>query len=210
MLRHLLGVGVSVTIAGLLLGVLVTTLGAPAFDEALLRDAHQFDHGVVGRILNVATQAGSFWTFAAITIGIGVAVWLRNRSVRAGLLVALAPIAAALCSVVCKEIFTRPRPRLDAALHGTGYSMPSIHATQSAAFATVVVLLLLHGRERRPLQAIGLVVAGVVFVVLVGGSRIVLGVHYPTDVLAGWLIGAGVAALLVAVNDRIEARAARL
>ena len=92
--------------------------------------------------------------------------------------------AAALTGVM-KLVFHRPRPELWPRLvTESGASFPSGHSMYSAAFVVALILLAWPTRWRWPA-----LVAGTVFTLVVGWSRVDLGVHYPTDVLAGWLSG---------------------
>ena len=92
---------------------------------------------------------------------------------------------AVLIDVIMKFIFHRPRPELWPRLVvENGASFPSGHSTMAAALATFAVILLWHTRWRWPVLALALAYA-----LLMGYSRMVLGVHFPTDVLAGWMTG---------------------
>ncbi|HXT22382.1 MAG TPA: phosphatase PAP2 family protein [Thermoanaerobaculia bacterium] len=100
-----------------------------------------------------------------------------------------------------KGIFVRPRPQLVPALvHVRSTSFPSGHALLSAAvylsIAMIAVRLVPNRRVR--LYVLAVVAA---LVALIGTSRVVLGVHYPTDVVAGWLAG-GIWALLCGLAAR--------
>ncbi|MFC6592684.1 phosphatase PAP2 family protein [Deinococcus lacus] len=93
-----------------------------------------------------------------------------------------------LLMTALKFVFDRPRPELWPRLvteHGA--SFPSGHSTLAAALATFCVLALWQTRWRLPVT-----VLAAAYALLVGYSRVVLGVHYPTDVLAGWLTGLSV------------------
>jgi membrane-associated phospholipid phosphatase len=98
-------------------------------------------------------------------------------------------VSGALVDRLVKEIVARPRPHLfGGALHASGYSFPSGHAMNAAIFCGVVIQLTWVLTRRR--NIVGMVAAIVVtFTLLIGLSRIVLGVHYPTDVLGGYLLG---------------------
>ncbi|WP_262489847.1 phosphatase PAP2 family protein [Hymenobacter terrenus] len=118
-----------------------------------------------------------------------------------------------LLTQVIKFLVARPRPELWASIHPeTTYSFPSGHAMDTAAVATAVGFLLWQHRAywlARPL--------GPVFALNVGWARLYLGVHYPSDVLAGWasavgwVIGVQVLATLAVrqppLKDSIKAKA---
>lgn len=89
---------------------------------------------------------------------------------------------------ILKLAVHRTRPTLFAHTTTIGLSFPSGHAM--ATFCLVGVILWFTWRYLRPLVRCLAIVAGVSFVVLVGVSRVYLGVHYPTDVVGGWLASA--------------------
>lgn len=95
---------------------------------------------------------------------------------------ALTVCGAALMNVLAKHAFSRARPDLWLSISPeTTFSFPSGHAMQSMAVACGVVALVWHTRWRN--ASIGI---AILFVVAVGISRVYLGVHYPSDILAGW------------------------
>jgi undecaprenyl-diphosphatase len=108
-------------------------------------------------------------------------------------------IAGGLLGALLKLIFERERPSfLDPVATAVGYSFPSGHALNNALGAAVVLAVLLPMVRHRPRLRRWLLVAGIVVPALTGAFRIGLGVHYLSDVLAGWLFGLVVVAVTTA------------
>ncbi|WP_188303589.1 phosphatase PAP2 family protein [Streptomyces sp. CBMA123] len=106
-------------------------------------------------------------------------------------------IAGQLVRLGLMQVFARPRPpRMNWATDASGFSFPSGHSFTSAVCAGLLALAIARAR---PGAARAAVVGAVVFAVAVGLSRIYLGVHWPLDVLGGWLLAVGWLALGTAV-----------
>lgn len=95
-----------------------------------------------------------------------------------------------LVSVLLKNVFQRPRPEIVPHLmYAASSSFPSGHSMMSAITYLTLGALLARSQERKRLKAYFLLVAALLSL-LVGVTRVYLGVHWPTDVLAGWMAGA--------------------
>ena len=106
-----------------------------------------------------------------------------------------------------KSVFARPRPSIVPHLREVfTLSFPSGHALTSAVVYLTLGVLLMRVAERRLVKWYCLGVA-MTATALVGASRVFLGVHYPTDVLAGWLIGLCWALVFWLVERSLERRA---
>jgi len=110
-----------------------------------------------------------------------------------GVLGATVAITDSLLNKGLKMLFERARPDdILPLIEQGGYSFPSGHAVTSMAFYGMLLFLLQTRMEdRKKTNALSLVL--LLLIVLIGPSRIYLGVHYPTDVLAGWAEGVFVA-----------------
>ena len=102
----------------------------------------------------------------------------------------VAVVGATVLSESLKLGYARPRPDLVAhSVETLGASFPSGHATLSAAAYLTIGALLAHAQERRRVKSY-IHVTAIFLALLIGVSRVYLGVHWPTDVLAGWCLGA--------------------
>ena len=147
-------------------------LGPPWFEE-MMRDA---------------TALGGVTVLAGIVIGVGGYLVLSQHG-RLALLLVAAMGGAVLLSLFMKFGFDRPRPML--VPHGSHVytrSFPSGHSMLAATTYLTLAAILVRIQTRRRLRVFLLAIA--IFVTgLVGVSRVYLGVHWPTDVLAGWMVG---------------------
>lgn len=127
---------------------------------------------------------------------------LPNRK-KYGLPVSLASLGGLAIYKPMKHIFLRARP--DAALHLVkqgGFSFPSGHSVTSVIFYGVLIYLLKRHCKNDKLRKVLTVICG--FLALtIGPSRIYVGVHWPTDVLAGWCIGGAVLMVSICILERI-------
>ena len=154
------------------------------FDDALLL----WLNGLAGPRLDAffvfLSRIGYAWGVVPFDIALSLALlaWKRWREA-AFAIVALA--GSALLNLSAKQFFQRDRPSLwESIAPESTFSFPSGHAMGSMTLAAVLVLLCWHTRWRWPMLAAALAFTG-----LVGLSRLYLGVHYPSDVLAGWAAG---------------------
>ena len=172
-----------------------------AFDVATLRAAQNFrvGHTWVAEVMRDLSGLGSTAVLTLFTvIAVGYLAVVRARLM--AVLVAAAVITGSVGVSVLKGQFGRPRPGAEfAELVAPGLSFPSGHATISAIVFLTIAALIASTRTRAGEQTYILATA-TLMALLVGLSRIALGVHWATDVVAGWALGAAwaVAWLLLA------------
>jgi undecaprenyl-diphosphatase len=135
------------------------------------------------------TALGSIAVLSLLTLAVGGFLALDGKW-RAAVLVVLAVFGGLALSSALKQGFQRPRPELvPHSVHVQSTSFPSSHSTQAAATYLTLGALLARVQKRRRLKVFSLALA-VLLTLIVGISRVYLGVHWPTDVLAGWAVGA--------------------
>lgn len=180
----------------LLIAVAVEGATPKFLDKAVVEAAHRaaLHHGVLRAAARAATQPGSPLVANVCAAVAVIGLWLARLRREA---VAVA-VSRALCQALTsltKLAVARPRPHwAHPVAHASGYSFPSGH---SAAAASVYVPLALvawsHLRQAR-LRWAAAIVAGALSVA-VAVSRVLLGVHYPSDVVAGLALGVAVTAI---------------
>lgn len=210
----------------LLAGLLTVTAGLWAFielaDEVIEGTTRSVDRSVLlwFRTSDLADPRGPAWfeemmrdftglggtgvlTLVTLT-SIGYALVARRWRVAVTIL--LAVVGGLLLSTLIKNGIDRPRPMLvPHGSHVTSPSFPSGHSMMAATVYLTLAALFTQFRSHRSLRAYVLVVA-IVVTVLVGVSRVYVGVHWPTDVLAGWTVGAAWALLVWVVAERLQRR----
>lgn len=153
--------------------------------------------------LNAAVSALTHCGDTITVIALCVVLLLLPNRLKYGLPVSLAALGGVAVYKPMKHLFLRARP--EQALHLVeqgGYSFPSGHSVTSVV---VYGLLLYLIRKHCKNKAIGntLSVLCGMLMVAIGPSRIYVGVHWPTDVLCGWLIGLGVLFIAIMILERI-------
>lgn len=160
---------------------------ATTADLAAVRDLAADRTPTLTTIMRALSLIGSGYVVYPLTVAVGAALLISGRRL-AALTVGLSTFGAIAIENADKVIVNRPRPPVHHLQLVTSPSFPSGHATQSAAFYGAVALLLLAMRPRRALVLVA-VAAMALLVAAIAVSRIYLGVHYPTDVAGGILLG---------------------
>lgn len=163
-------------------------------------------HSVVAVSWAVSALGGTETVLPA-TVVFAVAL-LALRLWHSALALALAVGLTQAAVALLKGIVERPRPAANEAVaEAGGFSFPSGHSATSAALFGVLALVAarhLEGGARVAAAALG-----VALIAAIGVSRVLLGAHYPTDVLAGWLTGGTIALACVALFTKLRGRLRR-
>jgi undecaprenyl-diphosphatase len=158
----------------------------PAWLEVVVRDV---------------SALGGFLSLGLITVAACGYLWLKRKYPLA-LFIAVSVCGGVLLNTLLKGFIARPRP--DLVPHATPAalsSFPSGHAMMSAVVFLTLGALLALSADERPVK-LYILIWSVLLTVAVGVSRVYLGVHWPSDVVAGWLAGAIWATLCLLVSRR--------
>lgn len=173
------------------LGVVVVRLArevgereTSGIDKRVLLDIHSHSTPFLNSLMLHTTNLGSplFLAIAAFLLGLYFAY---KKQVKNFLIVGGGMVGAAGLAFVIKSVVERPRPHLwhHAIAHDTGFSFISGHATMSMAFVAVIIAIVWHTKWRYPA-----IIGGGLYVLYIGFSRLYLGLHYPTDIIGGWIV----------------------
>ncbi len=175
-------------------------------DEVIEGDTHAFDEKLIIAMRNPddlsdpigpewfeefgrdITALGGVGVLTVLTLAIAGFLILQHKK-RTAFFIVVAIAGGVLISALLKSGFDRPRP--DLVPHGSYVytaSFPSGHAAMSAVVYLTLGTLLAQVQHRRRVK-IYLIILALLITIAVGTSRIYLGVHWPTDVLAGWTLG---------------------
>ena len=197
------------------LGAVTATVlhgGRAGFDETLLLALRVPGHpdlplgpAWLPSLVKDITALGGTAILTLLTIAI-VTFLLLEKKARIAILIAGAVVGGLLLSTAMKHLIDRPRPSIVTHLTTeNSMSFPSGHSMLAAVtYLTLGTLLARHYRD--PWLKFFFLGAAILITLLVGLSRIYLGVHYPTDVLGGWCAGIAWALFCNLITRRLQAR----
>jgi membrane-associated phospholipid phosphatase len=159
-----------------------------SFDKTIAVSLHSHATGLATEVLSAVTWLGGAQVLLAVTLLAGAWLLSRRRVAHAALMgVALA--GGEWLNVLLKATFDRPRPSFSEPLAtAAGFSFPSGHAMSSLTVYGALAFVIMASVKSRRAQVLA-VVPIVGLVVAIGFSRVYLGVHYVSDVLAGYSAG---------------------
>lgn len=154
-----------------------------AFDAFILTWIQEQQTPAATTFFQIFTELGGVYVLGGTVVATVAICWVRGYK-KAAVMVGASVGGAAGINLVLKSLFQRDRPDFwQHLVTETGYSFPSGHAMASAAITLSVLFLLWRTRFRLLAVAIG-----GVYLLLIGISRMYLGVHYPTDIITGWFV----------------------
>ncbi len=174
------------------------------FDLAVRNRVHQFASPAMTRAMTAISLLGYDILIVALVAALAVFAYVRWRRAAAWLAISMA--GALVLDLALKYSFHRPRPQPFFGAAPPSFSFPSGHALCSFCFYAVLAGLI-AARTQRVFLRVAVGVTAAALVIAIGLSRIYLGMHYPSDVIAGYLAAAmWVATLLVLDRWRVNRR----
>jgi undecaprenyl-diphosphatase len=179
-----------------------------AFDDAVLRWLAQHRTKPLDAVMLEITFLGTGTVVMMMVAISGMFLWLTRHKYSAVLLL-VSTFGGILLNNLLKQGFLRPRPQVvDWGTTAMSWSFPSGHAMSAAVVYGTVAYLAARLQQRRVTRVLTLACAAIL-ILLICVSRLYLGVHYPSDVIAGLIIGAAWAGFCMATLEAIQLYAKR-
>lgn len=157
-------------------------------DNAVTEMVISFRGPALTKVFTFVTHLGDRYAYLVFGVALGVFMYIRYRNwsfIAQGMVVMA---LSTMSNVVLKDIFDRQRPVIDHLVHVDTLSFPSGHSMSAMAFYGFLIYLSFQF-DMRKRQRLALIIPLVTLIFLVGLSRIYLGVHFPSDVAAGYMGG---------------------
>ena len=140
-------------------------------------------------------------TYFFIPLSILLFIIVKNKKIGLSIMMNLG--LSALTNFIIKNIVQRPRPLGYSLVKETGYSLPSGHSMVSMAFYGYLIYLVYKYIKNKKVKLF-LIVLLSILILSIGISRIYLGVHYTTDVIAGYLLGISYLIIYIIIDKKIS------
>lgn len=177
------------------------------FDSAIRTWVHGFASPRLTQVMSILSLFGYNVLIVGVLGSIAVFLFLRWR--RAAAFMAVTMMGAGILDATLKLAFHRVRPQVFFGIAPTNYSFPSGHALASFCFYSVLAGLIAHRVKSMRIRVTAGALAALM-IAAIGLSRIYLGMHYPSDVIAGYLAAAMWVSAVLSLDDyRIRRRARR-
>jgi undecaprenyl-diphosphatase len=158
------------------------------FDEAVSTFVISYRTASLTDYFTFATHLGDRYAYITITILLAAYYFIKHRSWKFIFQTVAVLILASLSNIVLKRVINRARPSLEHLVSVNTLSYPSGHSMSAMAFYGFLIFLCIRTKMKRWVRNL-LIPLLVLLILSIGISRIYLGVHYPSDVLGGWIGG---------------------
>jgi undecaprenyl-diphosphatase len=186
LLLLLLGVFLPLQVFGELAEDVWENEGGFPWDVPVLLAVHSTANPQLDVVVTMLTKLGVFWGVFPIATVTALVLFNRRRW-RSLTYLIVTLLGSIIINRTAKVLLHRVRPHLwESPAPEFDYGFPSGHAMSSMTFVAVLVILTWGSRWRWLV-----LIVGTIFVLVIGWTRLYLGVHYPSDILAGWMVSVG-------------------
>lgn len=213
-LNLIIGIAVGLFLCGLLINGFFELLDElhdedlRSFDDAVATPIHQLRSPGLTDFMEVVTWMGDRTAYIIFGVSLFVFFYLRYRSLIFPLQTTMVLLVAGGLNRWLKYLIDRPRPMAEHLVEATTMSFPSGHAMSSIAFFGFLIYLVWRLVSTSWIRGLftGLLC---LLILLIGFSRVYLGVHYPSDILAGYAAGGACLTVFISIFTYVRFRYAR-
>ncbi|WP_051273273.1 phosphatase PAP2 family protein [Desulfotruncus alcoholivorax] len=160
-----------------------------AFDNAVIQFIRQFTDPYLTSVMKNITLFGNTGTLYVLVPAFVILFLITRRPVSEPLILTVSTLGGWFLIETLKNFFHRSRPGENPLVPASGFSFPSGHALMGiVVYGCLALIIYSYFRRSSSIRRLIALVA-VVFIIMIGISRIYLGVHYPTDILGGYAVG---------------------
>ncbi|MCM3760801.1 phosphatase PAP2 family protein [Alkalihalobacillus oceani] len=187
----------------LLLTRSVVTGRTLVLDEALIHHVSTLEHPFLTAMLIALSYIGSTTPVVVISIVLLIVLYQCTKKKRDIIFFTVVSLCSVSLNVLLKSYFERERPTIITMIEETGFSYPSAHAMAAfTLYGAVTFLFWRHLKKRKSRRL--LLGAASCMILLMGFSRIYLGVHYPSDVIGGYLVSGTLLTISIFIYQWIQ------
>ena len=199
--RKTIGIGL-LSLALIILIILVETNLIASFDSAVYNLLSSNMSDGLTNIVKSITFFGDVKFIVPVLI-LSVIIGAALNEIKSGAIVAIFVIISDLIKTILKIIIHRPRPEVLHLVQEGGFSFPSGHTIAAASLSGILIYLILKSEMNKNLKIVLSSILALM-ALLVGLSRVYLGVHYASDVLGGFIISSILLLTLISINEKNE------
>lgn len=188
----------------LLLLLSLNTIESQRFEHFVSDYIQSFRTKELTQIMKFISKIGDFIGYSIIIFILGVYLLFKRKAIILAHILAII-LTSAVFNIILKAIINRPRPYGNSLVNVTFHSFPSGHAMSAITFYGLMIYLIFKFIKNSP-SKIFLCSICIVMILLIGISRIYLGVHYPTDVIAGYMAGLAVLTFSIGLINHLESK----
>ncbi|HCN17455.1 MAG: phosphatase PAP2 family protein [Psychrobacter sp.] len=158
------------------------------FDNSIIRLFAAIETPTLDAVYVFITELGSVWFLTTLTVLILLWLWFKAKDKWGALFFLIAVGGNGALTWLLKQLYERERPSINEAVDAIGFSFPSGHSMGSLVFYGFITYLIVRSTQKKLVKILAFIFFSII-IVLIGTSRIYLGAHFPSDVIAGYLAG---------------------
>ncbi len=196
-------IGIGVCLAALILLIIAEETGAAAaFDDPIRNAFYALRSEGLTRAVVLITNLSNEYFMIGLCILLLIIPGTRKPF---GVPLSAAALVTVGLNMTIKHLTARPRPEVLHLVEETGFSFPSGHASNSMLFYSLAIYLVIVNVKNKTAAMI-LTIVFALLIILIGPTRVYLGVHFPSDVLAGWAEGLLISLIAMEILEGLRSR----